>query len=597
MSLTSASAGGPPSVLAPHPATGSTAFRGILLRMTSRHELHDLAADYWESVLTAFPTFATLLGDRRFDDRIEDVSAEAEDRLRATWRELLARAEALDADVLGDDDKVTHGLLRTELALGVEQLGLRPAELASDQMEGVHAGLLTSAPQVNAPTPESAVALVQRHRQIGGMLDQAVERFRAGLAVGRTPARIAIDRSINQLDNYLASDLSTDPFVAMAGPPGGWDGEAAWREELADVARDVIRPGFRRYRDMLENELLPVARPDDRAGLSWLGDDGAALYDAAVRQHTTLDDLGPDEIHRLGLAEVERLSGEYAEVGGRLFGTTGQADVFARLLGDPALRYDDADQILSHVHHCVDSAWSLMGDWFGRLPEAPCDIQPVPEFMAADATAAYYFPPAADGSRPGVYCVNLHAPQERGRYETASIAYHEAIPGHHLQLTIASELTDLPSFQRFSLSNTAFAEGWALYTERLADEMGLYENDLDRLGLLAGDSWRSSRLVVDTGLHALGWSRQQAIDFLVANVPAGIDHIEVEVDRYIAMPGQALSYKVGQLEIQRLRASAEAAATPNGGFDVKGFHDVVLGSGTVSLPVLREIVAAWSSRA
>jgi len=563
--------------------------------VTPRPELHDLAAEYWEGVLTTFPTFATLLGDRRFDDRIEDVSAEADDRLRASWQELLTRVEALDVAGLDADGRVTHGLLRTELELGVEQLGLRRAELASDQMEGVHAGLLTSAPQVTAPTPGSATALVVRHRHIGGMLDQAVERFRAGLAAGRTPARIAIDRSINQLDNYLASDLATDPFVALAGPPGGWDGEAAWREQLTEVARDVIRPGFRRYRDVLENELLPVARPDDRVGLSWLGDDGGNLYDAAVRQHTTLPDLGPEEIHRIGLAEVERLADEYAEVGGRLFGTTDQTDVFARLLGDPALRYDDADQILSHVHHCVDSAWSLMGDWFGRLPEAPCDIQPVPEFLAADAPAAYYFPPAADGSRPGAYCVNLHAPQERGRYETASIAYHEAIPGHHLQLTIASELTHLPSFQRFSFSNTAFEEGWALYTERLADEMGLYDDDLDRLGLLAGDSWRSCRLVVDTGLHALGWSRGQAIDFMVANVPAGIDHIEVEVDRYIAMPGQALSYKVGQLEIQRLRASAEAAATANGGFDLKGFHDVVLGSGSLSLPVLREVVATWTT--
>ena len=569
--------------------------------MTSRDELQDLAAEYWESVLTASPTFATLLGDRRFDDRSEDVSAEAEDTLRGIWADQLDRVDALDLAGLSVDEQVTRSLLRTELAHGVEQLDLRRAELASDQMEGVHAGLLTSAPQINAPTPESAEALVVRHRQIGTMLDQAVERFRAGLAAGRTPARLAIDRSINQLDNFLASELADDPFVTLAGPPDGWDGEAAWREELTEVARDVIRPGLQRYRDVLADELLPMARPDDRAGLSWLGDDGVALYDSLVRLHTTLDDLGAEEIHRLGLAEVERLTGEYAEVGGRLFGTTDQGEIFSRLLDDPALRYDDAEQIMAHTRRCVDGAWSIMGDWFGRLPEAPCDVLPVPDFLAADVGAAYYFPPAADGSRPGAYYVNLHEPTGRGRYETASIAYHEAIPGHHLQLTIASELTHLPSFQRFSFSNTAFVEGWALYTERLADEMGLYHDDLDRLGLLAGDSWRSCRLVVDTGLHALGWSRQQAIDFMVANVPAGRDHIEVEVDRYVAMPGQALSYKVGQLEIQRLRAGAEAAASGDGGnggagaFDVQGFHDVVLGSGSLSLPVLRELVGAWSS--
>jgi uncharacterized protein (DUF885 family) len=269
--------------------------------------------------------------------------------------------------------------------------------------------------------------------------------------------------------------------------------------------------------------------------------------------------------------------------------------VFVRVLGDPALRYDDADQIMADVRRCVDTAWSRVGDWFGRLPEAPCEVVAVPGYLAADAPAAYYFPPAADGSRPGSYNVNLHNPSERGRYETAAIAYHEAIPGHHLQVTIASELTQLPSFQRFSFGNTAYVEGWALYTERLADEMGLYATDLDRLGLLAGDSVRACRLVVDTGVHALGWSRQQGIDFMVANVPTGIDQIEVEVDRYIAMPAQALSYKVGQLEIQRLRAgAAEAAATAGRPFDLKGFHDVVLGSGSLSLPVLREVVAAWS---
>ncbi|HEY8545177.1 MAG TPA: DUF885 domain-containing protein [Acidimicrobiales bacterium] len=562
--------------------------------MTSA-DLQRLADDYWESVLASAPTFATLLGDRRFDDRIEDVSAAADEALRSTWSALLAEVDALDPATLAEGERVTRSLLRTELATGVELLGLRLTELASDQMQGIHAGLLTAAPQLSAPTPESAGALLERYRQVGTLVDQAVERFRAGLAAGRTPARIAIDRSINQLDNYLASDPAGDPFATMAGPEG-WDGEAAWRAQLQEVVRDVIRPALGRYRAVLADELLPAARPDDRPGLTWLGDDGAQLYEACIRQHTTLDDLGADEIHRLGLAEVERLAGEYAEVGGRLFGTTDQAEIFARLQGDPDLRYDDADQIMTHVRRCVDAAWAAVGDWFGRLPAASCDIVPVPDFLAPDSPAAYYFPPAADGSRPGAYFVNLHNPGERGRFETASIAYHEAIPGHHLQLTIASELTELPRFQRFSFSNTAFAEGWALYTERLADEMGLYADDLDRLGLLAGDSWRAGRLVVDTGLHALGWTRRQAIDFLVANVPAALDHIEVEVDRYIAMPGQAVSYKVGQLEIQRQRAAAaDAAAKAGRPFDIKGFHDVVLGSGSLSLPVLREVVGAWTA--
>jgi uncharacterized protein (DUF885 family) len=229
-----------------------------------------------------------------------------------------------------------------------------------------------------------------------------------------------------------------------------------------------------------------------------------------------------------------------------------------------------------------------MGDWFGRLPRTECGIEVVPEYLAEDAPPGYYFPPAADGTRPGAYYVNPFQPEGRNRYETASIAFHEAIPGHHLQLTIANELDHLPRFQRLSWANTAFVEGWALYTERLAEEMDLYRDDVDRLGMLAGDSWRSCRLVVDTGLHARGWSRQQAIDFMVANVPVAAELIVVEVDRYVAIPGQALGYKVGQLEIQRLRRGAEAAQGE--AFDIKAFHDTVLGSGSVSLPVLRQLV-------
>jgi uncharacterized protein (DUF885 family) len=579
--------------------------------MAAHDELLALADEYWESVLVAAPSFATLLGDRRFDDRIEDLSAEAEEARRAVLTDQLARVDAIDTGALDRTDRVTHSLLRGELAQSIEGLALRLTELASDQMDGVHAGLLTMAPQVDAPTPASAAALVERHRQIGTMLDQAVERFRAGLAAGRTPARIVVDRSLNQLDGYLASSLDDDPFVTFPGPAewtdgnggadasgaggaGGAAAEAAWRAELTEVARDVIRPAFQRYRDALANELLPAARSDDRCGLSWL-DDGPAIYRALIHHHTTLDDLGAEEIHQLGMDEHARLADEYATVGGRLFGTSDTAEIFGRLRNDPALRYDRSDEMMADAHRYLDGARAVMGDWFGRLPQSDCDIKPVPEFLAADAPAAYYFPPAADGSRPGAYFVNNANPAEHNRYEMASVAYHEAIPGHHLQLTIANELTELPRFQRFSFGNTAFVEGWALYTERLADEMGLYADDLELIGMLAADSWRSARLVVDTGLHALGWSRQQAIDFMVANVPVGVEQIEIEVDRYIAIPGQALAYKVGQLEIARLRA--RAGDRRNGDLDVKAFHDVVLGSGSVSLPALRRMVDDWLAAA
>jgi uncharacterized protein (DUF885 family) len=351
-----------------------------------------------------------------------------------------------------------------------------------------------------------------------------------------------------------------------------------------------VRPAFETYRDVLRDELLPVARPDDRPGLLHI-DGGPEMYQSLIELHTGLP-LTPEELHAIGMEEVEgSLPAEYAALGERQFGTSDLPAIFSHLLDDADLRYRDGGEIIAHARGCLDAALAVMGDWFGILPEAPCVLTPVPDYLAADAPGAYYTPPAPDGSRPGEYHVNLHDATGRGRAETASIAFHEAIPGHHLQLAIASERTDLPAFRRLSWGHTAFVEGWALYTERLADEMGLYETDLDRLGMLASDSWRACRLVADTGLHALGWTRRQTIDFLIANAPVNHDEIVTEVDRYIGMPGQALAYKVGQREILRLRAQARAELGER--FDIKAFHDTVLGGATVSLPVLQARVAGW----
>ena len=555
----------------------------------TRGPLHDLAEEHWEDVLRDSPTLATFLGDRRFDREIEDVSASADADRAARWRERRERALALDLDDAPLADRVTRDLLVEALDDGIGHVEHRTFEFRYDQMDGIHADLLAVAPQINAPTPQNATDLVARQRQVGDLLDAAVVRFRAGLDAGRRPPRIVVERALNLVDKYLAGPLDTDPFTAFAGPPE-WDGEAAWRDELRDAAERVIRPAFARYGAALRDELLPNARSDDEPGLGAIGEDDA--YRFLIRSHTGLD-LTAEEIHAVGLAELEEIDEQMVELGARAFGTSDLAGVFHRLRDDPDLRYDDArpDEPLEDARRCVEAAAAVMGDWFGRLPESPCDVKAVPAVMAADAPAAYYFPPAADGSRPGAYFVNTHDAGQRNRFETASVAYHEAIPGHHLQLTIATELTDLPRFQRFSTGHTAFVEGWALYTERLADEMGLYRDDLDLLGMLVNDAWRACRLVVDTGMHALGWTRQRAIDLMAAHMPVGIDEIATEVDRYIAIPGQALSYKIGQREIARLRHEATEALGDR--FDVRGFHDAVLGSSTVSLPVLRTIVADW----
>ena len=570
--------------------SGGSVGWGTMVGMSASPELRDLANRYWEARLVASPLFATFLGDHRFDDRVDDVSIEADQAQRDTWAGLLAEGEALDDATFDETDRVTHRLLLGELRDNIIGIDSRLVELASDQMEGVHADLLIAVGQLSAPEPEHATMAVVRTRRIGTMLDQAAERFRAGLAVGRTPARINIDRSLNQVDGYLASPLDQDPFVNLTGPED-WDGEAAWRDELRAAVTDHLRPAFVRYRNVLADELLPVARPDDRAGLQWIPG-GPELYRTLIGLHTGLP-LTAEELHEIGRREVlDVLPAQYREIGQRVFGTEDLVEIFDHLLNDADLRYRDGNEILAHATACLESATAAMGTWFGILPEAPCRLTPIPDYLAADAPAAYYTPPSPDGSRPGEYHVNLHDPTSKGRAETASIAFHEAIPGHHLQLAIAAERADLPSFRRLSWGHTAFVEGWALYTERLADEMGLYETDLDRLGMLASDSWRACRLVVDTGLHAMGWSRQEAIDFMVQHAPVGRDEIETEVDRYIGMPGQALAYKVGQREILRLRAEAEARLGDR--FTLPGFHDVVLSAATVSLPVLAERVDAWT---
>jgi uncharacterized protein (DUF885 family) len=553
--------------------------------------LREIADGYWEAVMDASPVYATFVGDHRYDDRMDELTEEAEDAHLAAVAAFGDQAEVLDPDGLSPTGRVTRGLLLAEVDNARTRVGHRLAELASDQNTGAHADLLQIAPQTRAADAATAEMLVERYRQAGRFLDQAADRFRSGLAKGRTPAAINVERSLNQVDGYLASPLDADPFVHLPPPqdPEGWD-EEAWRGELRQVTEEVIRPAFERYRAVLADELQPVARPHDQAGLCHLPD-GDEVYTALVRLHTTTD-LTPQELHDIGMEEItRRLPAEYAEIGGRAFGLHEAAEVFERLRSDPSLRYATGEEIMADATAALNRAKAAMGDWFGRLPEAECDIVAVPEYLAADSPAAYYFPPAGDGSRPGTYYVNTHAPEDKSRTEAESIGYHEAIPGHHLQLAIAAELTELPAFQRFGFGNTAYVEGWALYTERLADEMGLYSGDLDRIGMLTADAWRAGRLVVDTGLHALGWTRQQAIDFLLEHTPLDPGEVTVEIDRYIGMPGQALAYKAGQREIFRLRAVAQEQLGDR--FDIKGFHDAVLAHGAVTLPILGDLVADW----
>ena len=435
-------------------------------------------------------------------------------------------------------------------------------------------------------TWEHAEQLKSMYGGIGRALDEMIERLREGLASGRTPPRHEVGATISQLDGFLAATGTDNPLLAVREPADFDDATAAaWKEELGEVVDSAIRPAVQRMRDALETEVMQAARPPERSGVSWLPD-GEELYARAIHRHTSLP-MDATEIHEIGLQAIERLADEYRDLGSKVLGTSDLSDIFSRLREDPDLRFSSGPELVEASETAMAKAKREMGDWFGRLPQADCLVAETPS-----GPAAFYIPPAIDGSRPGTFFVNTADPGGWGRYEIEAMAYHEGIPGHHLQLAIAQELEDMPEFRKHARV-TAFGEGWGLYTERLADEMGLYSGDLERIGMLSMDSMRAGRLVVDTGIHAMGWSRQQAIEYLVRNAPMSEANITDEVDRYIGMPGQALAYMIGRLEILRMRGDAEERMGDN--FDIKGFHDAVLTHGMLPLEVLADVVEKWSS--
>jgi uncharacterized protein (DUF885 family) len=545
--------------------------------------LDKLARDYWDFVLETNPTQALMLGDHRFDDRVEEASREAEDRTIRRYRDFASHAEAIDPDSLTGDERITREVMiyDAQSNAGVDEARL--AEFAVNHAVGIQAMLPVMIPQFPLTAPEHAAAMPAKFRAMADTFDDFSDRLREGVAHGRTPMASTARKTVEQIDQILATPLDEDRHLALRSPEG-WDGEPAWREEMSGIVSGVLRPAYQRWRDTIADEVVPASRPDDRPGLSWLPD-GEESYAKTLFRYTTVD-LSPDEIHEIGLGQIERLADEYRELGSEVLGTTDLEEIFSRLRDDPSLHFTDGPAIVAASEKAMAKAKAAMGDWFGRLPVADCVVAETPS-----GPTAFYFRPATDGSRPGMFFVNTADPTRWGKFEIESMAYHEGIPGHHLQLAIAQELEGIPEFRKHAFIS-AYGEGWGLYTERLADEMGLYSSALERMGMLSADSMRAGRLVVDTGLHAKGWSRQQAIDYFRANSPMSVGTIEGEVDRYIGMPGQACSYMIGRLEIQRMRREAEASMGER--FDIKGFHDTVLGSGLVPLGTLDRMIKEWS---
>lgn len=548
-------------------------------------EVARLADGLLETQFDANPVWPALLGVDQTRPGLGDISEADEQRTAAATADVLARARAIDVRELSAEDKITRAVV-IDLAQGyLDELATHSAEYTvTDLFVAPAADLLTTLPMLALTEAAYAQAYLERLSAIPAYLEQALTRHRAGVDAGRTPVEHLVTAAVAHLDRYLAAP-ETDPLLRPrppAGLPGEFDAE---RERLL---ADVVRPAFAAYRDGLSSDIAPHTRPADQAGLCWLPD-GDAYYATLVRVHTTTEHQ-PAELHAIGLELIANLAQEYAELGDRVFGTSELPEIFERLRTDPGLRWSSAEELLDNARSAILRAEAAAPGWFGRIPPQPWVVEPVPEAAAPGAPAAYYLQPSTDGSRPGTYFANTYEATERFRHLAEVTAFHEAIPGHHFQISTAQGLENVPLLRRVS-GFTAYVEGWGLYSERLADEMGLYSDDVARLGMLSMDSMRAGRLVVDTGLHAKGWSTQQAVDYLRENTPMQLAEIESEVDRYIAYPGQALSYMVGRLEILRLRAEAERRLGE--AFDIREFHDLVLGSGSLPLAVLDGLVVDW----
>ncbi|MEN8150610.1 MAG: DUF885 domain-containing protein [Planctomycetota bacterium] len=524
--------------------------------------LSALLEEHWESRMVREPLWASRLGDRRFDDRIGGTKVADHDRAREEERRYLHRAKELDPKGLNPSDRLTRRLFieNSEGGLAVDDVRQEEWCILPRNTPVTTIGWL---PQIRpVETADDEANLKARYEAIPEFVDGLLECLSIGAAAGKYANAESVRRAIEMVREELD------------------------RPEVTWVSADAaIRPALERYADFLEGEILPHGRTGDDVGIHAIpgGDDA---YAAMIRRFTTLP-LTAREIHDTGLAEMESIHAEFREIGGRALGVTEIPDLFDRLRNDPELRFATSEEVEAKAASCLDAARRAMPDWFGRLPRADCVVKRIPDHDAPYTTIAYYRPASGDGTQPGEYRINTYAPETRPRFEAAALAFHESIPGHHLQIAIAQELPAMPAFRRHGWV-TAYGEGWALYTERLADEMGLYEDDLDRLGVLSFDAWRASRLVVDTGIHAFGWSRERAMRYMRENTPLAVNNIDNEVDRYITWPGQALSYKIGQIAVRSLRKTAEE--TLGDAFDVRDFHDVLLGSGAVPLPVLEELV-------
>ena len=551
-------------------------------------DFNALLDEAWEWHLAENPMVASRAGDRRYNTEWRDGSLTAIEQRHLQRRDFLRRVYAIDRAALPEADKLNYELFRRDMQRRVDEHQFKGFLMPFSQRGGVQ-NLDNQANQLRFETVGDFEDWLARMDKIDTVVDQTIEVANRGIERGFVLPRVLMERIPDQIAVQLVENGEESPFYrtfeTMPGSITKKDQERL-REAAIKTIEDTVVPAYRKLARYFEKTYLPATR--ETVGLSSLPN-GSAWYEFLARRYTTTV-MTPDEIHRTGLEEVKRIRGEMQQIIDELGFEGDFQDFLTFLRTDPQFYYDNPDDLYEAYLATSKRIDPELVKLFGTLPRMPYGVKPIPDAIAPDTTTAYYSRPAADGSRAGIYWVNLYKPEVRPKYEIEVLSVHEAMPGHHLQLAIQQELGNMPDFRRYS-GFTAFVEGWGLYSESLGYDLGLYKDPYSRFGALTYDMWRAVRLVVDTGIHYKGWTRQQAIDFFKDNAAKTEHDIVNEIDRYIVMPGQALAYKIGQLKILSLRAHAEA--TLGDDFDVREFHDVLLGAGALPLDILQQRMDDW----
>ena len=555
--------------------------------------LVQLSNDFFQNSLDSSPTSAIMRGHKAYFDKLEELTDETFNEETKVVDEFISRLGKIEQDILSDREKVTYGMLEFALSSNKDSLLDRSWEFGAG-VSGFTGFLIDYNQQMFVPDIESADMLLKRLELYKRLFTQIAAVQKVGLDNNRVATERNLLRTIDQLENYLSSAIDDDPLLLVNFSPEISESQVSeWKEKAKKIIETNVRPTVLTYMEQLKLEHLPNGRSDEKSGIMWI-DGGEEAYLRALRRYTGHKDITVKDVHQVGLSEIDRLKKEFFTIGEGVFpGVTSPEEVLHNMQTDPSMRYESKEQMLQLAVDTIERAYKPLGEWFTVFPKSPCKVLPVPAASEQHAPPAYYYPPLPDGSRDGTYFLNTYKAETKSIFEAESVAFHEAIPGHHLDRTIAVELQDVPDFQKY-VASTAFVEGWGLYSEQLANEMGLYSNDVQQLGRLGNDAWRACRLVLDTGMHGMGWSREKAIEFFKANSPIEEINAEIETDRYIAWPGQACSYKMGQLKIEELRRKAEKELGDK--FDIRYFHDEVLCDGGITLPILENKIDTFIAK-